>query len=317
MVVDGGLEPRRHQVTSCGGAPSPCGTTARSRGRRATASGCGCRTGPTPSSPSSRPPRSGRTSSASTPATVSRADVVHVLRSGPAVVLVAHGFPKPRPRRDAARRRLRGRGSVAPSVGVIVVLSRPGDRHRRGRSMTWALARGRRHCPRPVPWTRRCCRAHRTRSPWRSRRPARPMPKLAAHLRQRGRRARLPRCRGRPLGRLSGSALVVFPPSGVFGYVPAMTAIAAGGAALLEPVFDTGLVLAAHGRVCRDPPGSGADDVAGRLTAQRRWPGRSRCMAHAADRRLYGNSMQVSAWAGGRDRHPALGIYGSKARCSR
>ncbi|MFP5071119.1 AMP-binding protein [Pseudonocardia nantongensis] len=109
----------------------------------------------------------------------------------------------------------------------------------------------------------------------------------------------------------SSVSLVVLPLSGVFGFVPAFAALAAGGAALLEPTFDTDVVLA-HMAEFGVTHLAGADDIAGRLMAQWR--------EHPADlgawRRMllgdfYGTSLQVAAWTEDELGVPTLGIYGS------
>lgn len=109
----------------------------------------------------------------------------------------------------------------------------------------------------------------------------------------------------------SSVSLVVLPLSGVFGYVPAVTAIAAGGAALLEPSFDPELVLRHMAEFAVTHLAS-ADDISGRLMAAWR--------DHPADleawRRMliadfYGNSLQVSAWAENEVGTAVFGVYGS------
>lgn len=106
-------------------------------------------------------------------------------------------------------------------------------------------------------------------------------------------------------------SLVVLPLSGVFGYVPAFTAIAAGGTALLEPTFDTEVVVRHMAEFAVTHLAS-ADDVGGRLMAQ--W--REHPVDLGAWRRMllgdfYGNSMQVAAWTDDELDIPTLGIYGS------
>ncbi|ALL77720.1 hypothetical protein AD006_24770 [Pseudonocardia sp. EC080610-09] len=136
------------------------------------------------------------------------------------------------------------------------------------------------------------------------------MPKLAAHLGSAvATHARTVAAAG---GWDAGSvSLVVLPLSGVFGYVPAVTAIAAGGAALLEPVFDVDLVLG-HMAEFGVTHLACADDVSGRLMDG--W--REHPVDLGAWRRMlladfYGNSMQVAAWAEDETGTPALGVYGS------
>ncbi|GAB2963689.1 AMP-binding protein [Amycolatopsis acidiphila] len=106
-------------------------------------------------------------------------------------------------------------------------------------------------------------------------------------------------------------SLIVLPLSGVFGFVPALAAIAGGGAVLLEPSFDPALVLR-HMEEFAVSHLAGADDISGRLMAA--W--RARPADLKAWRRLligdfYGNSMQVSAWAESETGTPVFGIYGS------
>ncbi|MDL5159481.1 AMP-binding protein [Actinomycetospora termitidis] len=106
-------------------------------------------------------------------------------------------------------------------------------------------------------------------------------------------------------------SLVVLPLSGVFGYVPAITAIGAGGAALLEPTFDDDLVVA-HMAEFGVTHLASADDVAGRLEASVRARGgdlsswRRMLLADFS-----GRSLQVAAWAEEETGTPAFGVYGS------
>ncbi|KID31631.1 acyl-CoA synthetase (AMP-forming)/AMP-acid ligase II [Prauserella sp. Am3] len=106
-------------------------------------------------------------------------------------------------------------------------------------------------------------------------------------------------------------SLIVLPLSGVFGYVPAITAIGAGGAALLEPRFDPALVLR-HMAEFGVTHLACADDVVGRLMAS--W--RDEPVAVPAWRRMlmadfYGDSLEASAWAEDDTGTPAMGVYGS------
>ncbi|MBB3665686.1 fatty-acyl-CoA synthase [Prauserella sediminis] len=106
-------------------------------------------------------------------------------------------------------------------------------------------------------------------------------------------------------------SLVVLPLSGVFGYVPAITAIGSGGAALLEPRFDPDLVLR-HMAEFDVTHLACADDVVGRLAAAwwahpielPRW--RRMLMAD-----FYGDSHRLSAWAEDETHTSAMGVYGS------
>ncbi|MEV0088722.1 AMP-binding protein [Saccharopolyspora sp. NPDC050642] len=109
----------------------------------------------------------------------------------------------------------------------------------------------------------------------------------------------------------SSVSLVVLPLSGVFGFVPAITAIAAGGAALLEPAFDDDLVVR-HMAEFGVTHLASADDVAGRLMDSVRARGGNL----ASWRRMligdfYGKSIQVAEWAEEETDTPTLGIYGS------
>ncbi|MBC3191026.1 AMP-binding protein [Pseudonocardia sp. C8] len=239
------------------------------------------------------------------------ADVVHVLRHArPAVVLVAHGFLS----LDLAatlHAAVSEAGVAAPSVGVV---TGPGaapatDTDAAGYDVgagAWVPAppaSGALDLTALSGAPDALAVAFTTSG-------STGMPKLAAHLGSAvAAHARHVAAAGRwDAGSVS---LVVLPLSGVFGYVPAMTAIAAGGAALLEPVFDTGLVLA-HMAEFAVTHLACADDVAGRLMAQ--W--RDGPVDLDAWRMLligdfYGNSMQVSAWAEDETGTPALGIYGS------
>ncbi|MCE0765649.1 AMP-binding protein [Pseudonocardia kujensis] len=136
------------------------------------------------------------------------------------------------------------------------------------------------------------------------------MPKLAAHL------GSAVATHARNVAAAGGwdaesVSLVVLPLSGVFGYVPALTAIAAGGAALLEPTFDDGLVVR-HMAEFGVTHLASADDVAGRLMESHR--------AHGGDlsrwRRMllgdfYGKSIRVAEWAEKETDTPTMGIFGS------
>ncbi|GAA1192072.1 AMP-binding protein [Prauserella alba] len=106
-------------------------------------------------------------------------------------------------------------------------------------------------------------------------------------------------------------SLVVLPLSGVFGYIPAVTAIGAGGAALLEPRFDPALVLR-HMADFGVTHLACADDVVGRLAAAwherptelPRW--RRMLMAD-----FYGDSQRLSTWSEEETATPTMGVYGS------
>ncbi|GAA5115258.1 AMP-binding protein [Pseudonocardia adelaidensis] len=106
-------------------------------------------------------------------------------------------------------------------------------------------------------------------------------------------------------------SLVVLPLSGVFGYVPAIAAIAAGGAVLLEPRFDPAQVLR-HMTRHRVTHLACADDISGRLMDA--W--RAQPVDLSSWRRLlladfYGSSAAVAAWAEDETATPAYGVYGS------
>lgn len=109
----------------------------------------------------------------------------------------------------------------------------------------------------------------------------------------------------------SSVSLVVLPLSGVFGYVPAMSAIAAGGAALLEPSFEPSQVLRHMAEFAVTHLAS-ADDISGRLMAAwRDRPEDLKAWRHMLMADFYGNSMQVSAWAENETDTAVLGVYGS------
>ncbi|WP_214104168.1 AMP-binding protein [Acrocarpospora catenulata] len=109
----------------------------------------------------------------------------------------------------------------------------------------------------------------------------------------------------------SSVSLVCLPLSGVFGYVPALAAIAAGGKVLLEPAFGEDAVLSDMARFEVSHLAS-ADDVGGRLMAAwERHPvelGAFRLMLIGD---FYGNSRKVSQWIEQEIGATAAGIYGS------
>lgn len=136
------------------------------------------------------------------------------------------------------------------------------------------------------------------------------MPKLAAHLGSAvAKHARNVAAAGG--WDESSVSLVVLPLSGVFGFVPAMTAIGAGGAALLEPTFDDDLVVR-HMTEFGVTHLAGADDIAGRLMDSVRARGGS---LPSWQRMLiadfYGKSVQVAEWAEQEMGTTTLGVYGS------
>ena len=106
-------------------------------------------------------------------------------------------------------------------------------------------------------------------------------------------------------------SLVVLPLSGVFGYVPALAAIAAGGVVLLEPTFDP-VRTVAHMARHRVTHLACADDISGRLMEA--W--RAQPVGLPDWRRLliadfYGTSATVAAWAEDETGTPTCGVYGS------
>ena len=105
--------------------------------------------------------------------------------------------------------------------------------------------------------------------------------------------------------------LVVYPFSGVFGFVSAMTAVTSGGVALMEPVFTPDLVLG-HMSELGVTHLASADDVNARLMAA--WHERPVPLDrfdHLLIGDFYGNSLQIAGWAENETGTPTYGIYGS------
>ncbi|MEU4374299.1 AMP-binding protein [Pseudonocardia alni] len=238
------------------------------------------------------------------------ADVAHVLdRARPRVVLIAHDFL-------GLDLRARLREAVAeadvPAPGIAVVTGPGRPPADQAAAATYDVGAGA-WVPSPPPGaadpqalrgTRDALAVAFTTSG------STGMPKLAAHLGS-GVASHARNVAAAGGWDAESVSLVVLPLSGVFGYVPALAAIAAGGAALLEPTFDDDLVVAHMGEfgvthlAC-------ADDVAGRLMESHR--------AHGGDlsacRRLligdfYGKSIQVAEWAEKETGTPTMGIFGS------
>lgn len=105
--------------------------------------------------------------------------------------------------------------------------------------------------------------------------------------------------------------LVVYPMSGVFGYVSAVTAIGSGGTALMEPLFRPPLVLQHMSELSVTHLAS-ADDINARLMeAWHEHPVPLPAFSHLLIGDFYGTSLQVSAWAEQEIDTRTYGLYGS------
>lgn len=136
------------------------------------------------------------------------------------------------------------------------------------------------------------------------------LPKLAAHLGS-GLALHLREVAAAGGWDASSVTLVVYPVSGVFGFVSAMVAVTSGGIALMEPVFRPGPVLRHMSEIGVTHLAS-ADDVNAKLMAAwhehpvplERW---QRLLIGD----FYGNSMRISSWAEQETGTATYGIYGS------
>jgi acyl-CoA synthetase (AMP-forming)/AMP-acid ligase II len=238
-------------------------------------------------------------------------DIAHVLeKARPAVVAVAHDFLGI-DLSGRLREALAAAGTPAPEVAVVAGPARPpvdaaaAARHDVGAG-TWVPPEP--AGPAPDAGTLRggpdALAVAFTTSGSTGR------PKLAAHLGS-GVAAHARAVAAAGEWDESSVSLVVLPLSGVFGYVPALAAIAAGGAVLLEPRFDPAQAVR-HMARHRVTHLACADDISGRLMDA--W--RARPTDLSSWRRLlvadfYGGSGGVAAWAEDETGTPAFGVYGS------